>query len=176
MKTLRVLVLTGLFGLFATGVNAGGFVALGGSLMSIGDEDDTLDPVNALFRLGYALNESIEVGGELNFTVIEDEELGLDWGVDTTFIYAQFNLQLRGGSKLYLMLGKTDAEFTASANGSSVSFEDLGTGIGFGIQIPAGSKSAFNIDYISYYDDDQFDGIPAATIIDGIAFTYKNFF
>ncbi|MFT5219348.1 MAG: hypothetical protein ACI9LO_000896 [Planctomycetota bacterium] len=39
-----------------------------------------------------------------------------------------------------------------------------------------GCGPSFNIDYISYYDDNQFDGIPVDTIIDGLAFSYKNLF
>ncbi|MCP4980217.1 MAG: porin family protein [Gammaproteobacteria bacterium] len=158
---MRNLVKTGLLGLalsFSGGLYAGPYVGAGGSLMSFDDGFDTVDPINGFLRVGYALNENFEIGGEFNITLLPDEISDVDFDVDTTFIYLQGNIVMQGGTKLYLMFGRTDLTVTASSGGISIEGDETGTGYGFGVQIPQGGNGYISIDYIRYFDEDEFEG------------------
>ncbi|MDH3537895.1 MAG: hypothetical protein OER87_19285, partial [Gammaproteobacteria bacterium] len=75
-----------------------GFIGLGGSLKSLDDDFDTVDPVNGLLRAGYAINEYLEIGrGGLKITLLPDEVADVDFEVDTTFFSVQVNAPLGGG-------------------------------------------------------------------------------
>ncbi len=61
--------------IFSANCNAGAFVGVGASLLSADDGSDAAEPVNAILRAGFALNQYFEIGGELGYTVIEDDVL-----------------------------------------------------------------------------------------------------
>ena len=176
MKALIRTVFCGLLLIASTSAGAGGFFGAGGSLMSLDDGFDTYDPINGFLRAGLAINENVEVGFEYNITLLSDEQYGLDWDVDTTFIFAKINLLLNQGSKLYFMIGAADVEFTGSVGGSSASLDDSGTGYGFGAQFVANERAYYALDYIFYYDDNEFAGFPVDTTVDAFNFSYVQYF
>ncbi len=128
--------------------------------MSFVEGPVSLEPINVFGRLGYDFNANIGVGAELNFSLIEDEFLGLDFGVTTTFVYVKGSMPIGDDSKLYAMIGPSNVELTASLGGVSASVDDNGTGIGFGYEKTLDTYS-ISIDYIKYYSeqDARFDAI-----------------
>ena len=163
-------VMTAILLLGASSVHAGGFVGFGGALVDFDDGFDSVKPKNVLLRVGYACNYYFEVGGELGVTLLSDEISGVDFDVDTTFLYVQGNIPVGNGSKIFVMAGSTDVELTGTLSGFSASVDDSDTGLGFGIQIPASSQDAYySFDYIKYFDDDGVD-------VTGINFSYMGYF
>jgi len=155
---------------------AGAFVGVGASLLSADDSFDAAEPVNAILRLGLALNRHFEIGGELGYTVIEDDVLGIDYDVDTQFIFVQANIVMNSGTKLYFMVGRSEITITSTSGPFDIENDDSGTGYGIGLQFPGGSNAYGAIDYINYYDRSEFDGIPASFVVDGINFSYITYF
>lgn len=137
----------------------GAFYGIGGSLMSFDDGFDTVDPKNVFFRLGAAINEHIDIGGEISITLFPDDVAGVDFDVDTTFFFVKLNAVLNNGSKVYVMAGRADVELTGTSGGLSLSADDDDTGIGFGIQVPAGNNAYYAFDYIKYYDKDGVEAV-----------------
>lgn len=129
---------------------------LGGSLLSFDDGFDTINPIQVFGRLGYDFNANVGIGAELGFSLIEDEVLGVDFDVTTTFFYLKGSIPVGEDAKLYAMIGPTNVELTGSFGGISASADDDDTGIGFGYEKSSGA-SAFSIDYIIYNDNTGVD-------------------
>lgn len=159
---------------------ASGFVGIGGSFMSFDDGFEPIEPINISLRAGIAINEYIELGGEYSLTMIPDTfTLGtfeIDYDVDTTFLFVKANLPIGGGSKLYVMGGATKVTVTVSAGGASGDIDDSGTGLGFGLQVPTDNDGYFAFEYVTYYDDDEFDGIAGDFLLTGLNLVYVGYF
>jgi len=131
--------------------------ALGGSLLTFDDGGTTFDPINVFGRLGYDFNENIGVGVEGSFSLIEDDILGVDVSVNTTFFYLKGSIPVGDDAKLYAMIGPTNTEITASSGGISISTDDNDTGIGFGYEKTLENNRSFSIDYITYNNNSGVD-------------------
>jgi len=120
---------------------------LGGSLMTYEVGSVSLEPINVFGRLGYDFNENIGIGFEGSFSMLEDDFLGLDWSITTTFIYLKASMPVGDDAKIYAMIGPSNVELSASSGGASGSADDSDTGIGFGFE-----TGSYTVDYINYYD------------------------
>lgn len=154
----------------------GWFFGVGGGFVSFDNSVDSVEPVNLVLRGGLALNDFIEIGAEVGNNLAEDDVSGVDYTVDGTFIFIKANLNLSEGTRVYAMIGKSSIELTQGAGSASVVFDDSDTGIGFGLQFTLSPKSSYFVDYISYYDDDQFDSIPGDITVDGLNIGYLSYF
>ena len=129
---------------------------LGGSLLTFDDGFDTIDPIQVFGRLGYDFNANIGIGLEFGLSLIEDEVLGVDFDVTTTFLYLKGSIPIGDDAKLYAMIGPTNVDLTGSLGGFSASADDDDTGIGFGYEKALGTSS-FSVDYIIYNDNSGVD-------------------
>jgi len=142
-----------LFFLISANAQAGAFFGVGGSLMSYEEPGLKVEPINALLRGGYAFNDYVELGGEFNFTLLPDSEIGADWDVDTTFLFLKLNLPLGDTARAYVMVGPTDVEVSATVGFFQIIADDTDTGTGFGIQFDNAAGATWALDYITYFDD-----------------------
>lgn len=108
--------------------------------------------------------------------MIEDDVLGIDYDVDTWFIFVQANIVMNSGTKLYCMAGRSEITITSTSGPFDIEDDDTGTAYGVGLQFPGGGKSYEAIDYINYYDRIEFDDTPASLVVDGINFSYITYF
>ena len=168
-------VLIGFALLFSGNLAAEPYLAVGASLLSFDDRDEAAEPVNALLRAGYAFNRHFEIGGELGYTVIEDDVFDIDYDVDTRFIFVQANIVMDSGTKLYLMIGRSEVTLDSTSGPVDFGGEDSGTGYGIGLQFPGGNNNYGAIEYINYYDS-EFDDIFPHAVVDGINFSYVKYF
>lgn len=167
--------LLGLALMISGNLHAGPYLGVGGSLLSFDDSFEAAEPVVALLRAGYAINRHFEIGGELGYTVIEDDVFGIDYDVDTRFIFVQANIVMDSGTKLYFMIGRSEVTLDSTSGGVDFGGEDSGTGYGIGLQFPGGANAYGAIDYINYYDS-EFDDIFPDAVVDGINFSYITYF
>ena len=58
----------------------------GGSLMAYEVGSVSIEPINVFGRVGHDFNENIGIGFEGSFSMLEDELIGFDWSLTTTFI------------------------------------------------------------------------------------------
>lgn len=176
MKRILLICLLAILPYSVSHAQPGWFFGVGGGFVSFDDNVDTVEPVNLVLRGGLALNEWIEIGVEAGNTLADDDVSGVDYTVDTTFIFIKANLNLSDRTRIYAMIGKSSVEITSSAGGTSLGFDDGDTGIGFGAQFTLSPNSSYFVDYTSYYDDDQFDGIPGDVTVDGLNIGYLSYF
>lgn len=145
---------------------------LGGSFLTFDDGSDSIKPKQVFGRLGYDFNANIGIGFEGGFSLIDDELLGVDFDVSTTFIYLKGSIPIGNDAKLYAMIGPTNVELTGTLGGFSISADDSGTGIGFGFEKTLRSDAAFSIDYIKYTD--EFEGF--SVDVDAINLGFVKYF
>ncbi|MCH8177917.1 MAG: porin family protein [Proteobacteria bacterium] len=125
---------------------------LGGALMTFDDGFDSVEPINVFGRLGYDFNANFGIGIEGSFSLIEDDFLGVDYSVTTTFIYLKGSLPIGDDAKLYAMIGPSNVDLTGTLGGFSASADDSDTGFGFGYE-KALDTFSISVDYITYFDD-----------------------
>lgn len=176
MKRILLICLLAILPYSVSHAQPGWFFGVGGGFVSFDDSVDSVEPVNLVLRGGLALSEFIEIGAESSTTFVEDDFMGVDYTVDTTFIFIKANLNLSERTRIYAMIGKSSVELARGVGSTSVVFDDGDTGFGFGAQFTLNQNSAYFVDYISYYDDDQFDGIPADVTVDGLNIGYLAYF
>lgn len=153
MKNLII----GLLALVSFSVNAevGGYWSLGGSFVDFDDGVDTVSPTNIYGRLGYDFNEYIGVGFDFGTSLIEDDLFGVDFGVDTTFLFLKGSVNVSDTTKIYAMVGPSNVELTASLSNVTFSTDDDDTGIGFGIQFALDKSTAVHVEHITFFDKDD---------------------
>ena len=153
------------------------FYSIGGSFVSFDGEDGTLEPVNALLRGGLSISEYIDIGVESNTTLSDDDISGVDFDVDMTFVFIKAKLQVTQGTEIYALFGPSSIELVQGSGSSTITLDDSDTGFGFGVQFfTGGNNSAYLIEYISYYDDDQFDSVSGDVTVDSINIGYVSYF
>ena len=154
---MKKLYITFLLALLSFSVNAQNgpawYYTIGGGLLTFDDGVDSIEPKQLVGRLGYDFNANFGVGIEGGFSLIEDDLMGVDFDVSTTFIFLKGSVPLSSGGKIFGMIGTTNTEITGSLGGFSVSADDDDTGMGIGFEAPNG----FTVDYIIYNDNDGID-------------------
>ena len=153
------------------------FFSVSGSLVSFDGQVGSVEPINASLQGGLSINQYIDIGVESNTTLSDDDISGVDFEVDLLFVFIKAKLPISEGTNLYAVFGSSSVELVQGSGRSALIRDDSDTGIGFGAQfLRDGGDSAFLIEYISYYDDDQFDGVSGDTTIDGLNFGYVSYF
>jgi len=153
------------------------FFSASGSLVSFDGRNGSVEPINASLRGGLSINQYIDIGVESNTTLSDDDISGVDFEVDLLFVFVKAKFRIRQDIDLYAVFGSSSIELVQGSGRSALIMDDSDTGFGFGAQfLRDGGDSAILIEYISYYDDDQFDGVSADTTVDGINFGYVGYF
>ncbi len=156
--------------------DSGWFVGGGGGLISFDDGVDVVDTGNLFVRLGYSLGDYVDIGVDYSATLFTDDINDVDHDLDITFAYVKGNIPINDNSKLYLMLGATRVKLTEAIRNSSDSFEDDGSGVGFGIQIQNNTGSYYTAEYLIYYDDNKFDNFNVDVMSSGLNFGFVKYF
>ena len=157
MKQLAVLwVLTILLMPGYAGAADGSYWSLGGGLLSFDDGVDTVEPKQVVGRFGYNFNPYLGIGFEGGFSLIEDELLGVDFDVTTTFLFVRGSLPVGETSSIYALIGPTSVDLTGTVGDVSISSDDDDIGTGFGFEALLDNVSFF-VDYITYFDDNGVD-------------------
>jgi len=155
----------------------GWFFSIGGSFVSFDGDDGTVEPVNALLRGGLSINDYIDIGVETNTTLSDDDISGVDFEVDMTFVFIKAKLQVSQDIEIYALIGPSNIELEQGSGNSTITLDDNDTGAGFGAQyFTGGGGSAFFLEYISYYDDDQFDSVSGDVTVDSLNIGYVGYF
>ena len=153
------------------------YFSVAGSFVSFDGQDGTVDPINASLQGGLSINQYLDIGVESNTTLSDDDISGVDFEVDIIFVYVRAKMQISENTDIYALFGSSSVELVQGSGRSALIMDDSDTGFGFGAQFfRDGRGSAYLIEYISYYDDDQFDGVSSDTTVDGINFGYVQYF
>lgn len=162
---------------FSSGLaNSGWIFGAGGGLHSFDAGSDTVNPANIFFRAALAVNEYIEIGAEISTTLIDDDIDSVDFDIDTTFVFIKGNVYLDNGIVIYAMLGNSSIEIAERRGNSTINTDDADVGFGFGVQFGRINQSAYTIDFINYYDDDEFDRVVGDTTLNSLNFGYVSYF
>ena len=176
MKKIVLAILLGLTPFSVSQADKGWFLGGGGGFMTFDDGFDSVDPLNLFVRGGYSFGQYFEIGGEYSFTLSSDSVGPVDFDVDTTFVFLKGKLPVSDSTQLYALVGPSTVDLTGSLGNVSASFDDSGTGVGVGVQFQTSGSTYFHIDYIKYYDDDQFDNVRADVSVDAINIGFVNYF
>ena len=152
------------------------FFGGGGGLVNLDNDTDIIDTGNVFLRGGFALNAYLDIGAEVGFTLLSDDINNVDNDVQTLFVFLKGNLPVSDDTSLYLLLGVSNVKLTEGIANSAEELDDDGTGIGIGVQLRNKNNSYFTVDYISYYDDDEFDDVNADVTARGINFGFVSYF
>lgn len=116
------------------------------------------EPTAAIGRFGQFLTNQVAI--EARFGIgLQDDELSnnFDLEIDQLMgVYAVFHASGDIRSTFYGVLGFTQAEFSTSGS-SNIEGDESGLSYGIGANI-----NSFNIEFMSYLDDDDFDATALA--------------
>ena len=135
-------------------------IGIGGPEISSNGNGESND-IDFNLRAGFSINEYLDIG--IDYYQLEDNIGTVSQNIETTFVFAKIKYPVSQNSKVYLMVGSTDLEIETKlpqpVNGrTTYKNSDKGTGLGIGIQFHETKSAAYTVDYISYIDEDNFDG------------------
>jgi hypothetical protein len=154
----------------------GWFVGIGAGLVSSDDGSETIEPVNLYLRGGLGINERFDVGVEATSTISDDGVGSVDYDLETTLVFFKINFDIGDSTTIYALLGSASIEITGKQGGNKLTLDDSDTAFGVGIEFWNNDSSAFVIDYISYYDDDEFDGVASDLTVESLNLGYVTYF
>ena len=176
MKKILIAILFSVLPCSQSLADPGWFAGIGAGLVTSDDSSETIEPVNLYLRGGLGINERFDVGVEVTSTISDDGVGSVDYDLETTLVFIKINFDLGDSKTIYAILGSASIEITEKQRGTSVTFDDSGTAFGVGIEFWNSDNSAFIVDYISYYDDDEFDGVSGDLTVDGLNLGYVSYF
>ena len=151
-------------------------VGVGGGLHHNEIENDSVNPLNLYLSVALAVSDHVEVGAEISTTLADDDIDSTDIEVDTAFVFIRGKMTLESGTVLYAQVGSSSIELTATTDISASNTDDTDIGFGFGARFVLGSDSAYKIEYINYFDDDEFDGVAGDASHSSLNVGYVGFF
>lgn len=162
----------------ATNVYAdtGWFVGGGGGLINLDDGTDQIDTGNLFFRGGYHISEIIEIGAEVGLTIFTDDINDIDHDVQTMMVFLKASLPLSDFTRVYVLAGASNIKLIQGVASTSAEFDDDGTAVGIGVQVRSANDSFYTVDYITYFDEDEFDSTVGDVKVGGINFGFISYF
>ncbi len=151
-------------------------VGLGGGLHHNEVNSDSVNPLNIYLSLALAINNHVEVGVEISTTLADDDIGSSDFDVDTTFVFVRGLLPLDNGTVLYAQIGNSSIELAERNSSSTTNADDADSGYGIGARFGLGNESAYSIEYISYFDDDEFDNVVGNASHSSLNLGYLSYF
>lgn len=172
---------------FAAEAEVEGVFTFGGALVRFDDGDDDAKPINIYGRLGAAVNRYIEFGFEGGLTLRDDEVGGADYDVSTLLLYLQGNLPIGNAGMLYVLGGPARTQINGTAvvdddtgGGGSIilsgSADDTDIALGGGFRLTIRDNYFVSVDYIRYFDNDEFDDSEGDFVTDAINLGLGGFF
>lgn len=151
-------------------------VGLGGGVHHNEAGNDSVNPVNIHLSLALAVSDHVEIGAEVTTTLAEDDIGSSDFEVDTTFVFIRGVLSLGGDTEVYAQVGNSSIELTETSDVAVSNRDDTDTGIGFGARFTLGSESAWSIEYMRYFDNDELDNVAGDVSHSSISIDYLIYF
>lgn len=148
--------------LVAPAANAGMYAGVNFSIVEYEETGlDSVEPTALVLRLGNEFTPNLAVEGRLGFGLSEDSVNVFGTPVDVE-VDNFFGLYLRGiaplgAVSLYGLIGYTDGELTASANGVSISADDSDTSYGVGADFALNKASAINVEWARLLSTSDYD-------------------
>ncbi len=130
-----------------TSVAAEGFYA-GASVTALQAEDSGFDieTTNLTAIVGYEVNQTFAVEGELSFPVQEDDINGVDVGLTSTALFAKASFPLSSQLSAHGRIGFMNLEVEASGGGSTISDDESGVAFGAGGEFALSATTAIRAD------------------------------
>ncbi len=175
-KMLVACLLVGLMPFTVVSADTQWFFGGGGGLINLDNDTDIIDTGNVYLRGGVALNRYFEIGAEVGFTVLSDDINDVDHDVQTLLVFFKANLPVSDDSDLYLLLGASNVKLTEGIARTADELDDDDSAIGIGVQVRNSANSYYTVDYISYFDDDEFDSVNTDVSASGINFGFVSYF
>ena len=133
-------------------------VQLGGSNLEIDGLDD-VENTYGLVRLGVYLNSAMALELRYGEGVDDDTLMGVDYSIDRIAgLYALYHLELSSAFSIYGLIGYSEVDLKAEANGGSVIEKE--DDISYGIGLDLGN---INIEYTQVLEGSNYE-VDAASI------------
>lgn len=151
---------------------------LGGAvgLARFDDDIDVVDTGNLYLKFGYSIGDYLELGANYGMTLLTDDIDNVDHDLDIGMVYVKGKMPINDTSRLYLMLGASQVELTEAIRDTSTSIEDEGNSLGIGVEVRPSDAIGYSVEYIVYYDDDEFDGVSIDVFSSGFNFGIVQYF
>jgi len=148
--------------LAASAAHAGMYAGVNYSLVEYDEAGfDSVEPTALVLRLGNELTPNLAVEGRIGFGVSDDsiDVLGttVDVEVDQFFGVYVRGIAPLGSVALYGLIGYTDGELSAKANGITVSADDSDMSYGVGADFALSKASAINVEWASLLSTSDYD-------------------
>ena len=122
-----------------------------------------------IFRVGQKVNKNFAFEGRIGIGIADETQtiLGTPITVELDNMFGIYAIGIAPVSKdvdIYGLIGFTDGELTVSGPGGSLSGSDSGVSFGFGVDFAASGKVSWNVEYVSYIDEDFIDDISSISI------------
>lgn len=173
---LLAIILIGFLPATIVHADTGWFAGGGAGLINLDNGTDQVDTGNLFFRGGYHISEIIEIGAEVGFTLFTDDINDIDHDLQTMMVFLKASLPLSDFTSVYVLGGASNVKLSQAIASSSVDFDDDGTAVGIGVQVRNAEGSYFTVDYITYFDEDEFDNSVGDVNVGGINFGFINYF
>lgn len=175
-KLLLVSLLINFLAVSIASADSGWFVGGGGGLINMDTGADQVDTGNLVLRGGFHFTDYFDIGAEVGFTFFTDDINDIDHDLQTMMVFIKANLPIGDDTRLYLLAGLSDLKLTQGVANSSTETGDEGTAIGIGVQVRSDNDSFYTVDYITYYDEDEFDNAAGDVKAGGINFGFITYF
>lgn len=127
-------------------------VQFGQSTAEIGGIDD-IENTYGLVRFGGYVTSNIAIDFRYGDGIDDDTLMGVDFSIDRIFgLYALYHLPLSSSVSIYGLLGYTEADWKAEANGGLLLEEEDDISYGIGLDL-----GFINIEYVQVLDDSDFE-------------------
>lgn len=173
---LLAIILVSFFRVSVVYADSGWFVGGGGGLISMDTGADLVDTGNLFLRGGYYLTEYLDIGAEVGFTLFTDDINDVDYDIQSMVVFLKANLPLSDETTLYVLAGASNVKLIQGVATTSVEADDDGTAVGIGVQVRSANDSFYTVDYITYFDEDEFDNTVGDVKVGGINFGFISYF
>lgn len=127
-------------------------VQFGQSSLEVDGFDD-IDNTYGLIRLGRHITSDITFDLRYGDGIGDDTLMGVDFSIDRIFgLYILYHLELSSTISIYGLIGYTEADLKAEANGGSLVEEDDDISYGIGLNI-----GNINVEFTQYLDGSDFE-------------------
>ena len=170
--------------LLCANANAGFLLSLGLTGLEYDDDLNSETELSLSTRLGYSINDYFDLNAEFNLGIgssDEEDDFSID-EIDTFSVFVQTNIPLENEYRIYLLAGWTNVrlkDFDIAEDAPAAAFifrspdetrSQSGVSYGIGLQIPLEEENVYvQVEYISYLDEDEFDGIPVEVAVDAVS-------
>lgn len=121
------------------------------------DDFDDVNPTGVVARVGLLTSDRLAAELRVTFRMQDDnvDIGGIDTDVEIDYmrgVYAVYHFSTTIENSFYAVLGYTEAEIVAGANGQRDHLDERGPSIGAGLNF-----GGFNVEFMQYFAEDDYD-------------------